>query len=63
MADRGQPCSLLSTQLRDLRRISVTGFERYAIYYNVSADAKTLRVVAVLHSARDIDRMLEAPRK
>ena len=62
MPDRGQPCVLLSPGLHDLRSIVIAGFERYSIYYRLKAETSSLTVVAVLHSSREVERILDAPR-
>jgi plasmid stabilization system protein ParE len=62
MPHRGSPCLLLESQLRDLRHIPVQGFERYSVFYRVATDEQSLAVVAVLHTARDVARILGSSR-
>ncbi len=62
MPQRGCPCLLVDSQLKDMRHIPVPGFDRYSVFYRVAADAQSLTVVAVLHTARDVARILGTPR-
>jgi plasmid stabilization system protein ParE len=62
MPHRGSPCLLLDSQLRDARHIPVPGFDRYSVFYRVESDAQSLTVIAVLHTARDVARILGTPR-
>jgi plasmid stabilization system protein ParE len=62
MPHRGSPCLLLDSQLRGVRHIPVPGFDRYSVFYRVATDALSLTVVAVLHAARDVARILGTPR-
>jgi plasmid stabilization system protein ParE len=62
MPHRGSPCLLLDSQLRDVRHIPVPGFDRYFVFYRVASDAQSLTVIAVLHTARDVARILGTPR-
>jgi plasmid stabilization system protein ParE len=61
MPHRGSPCLLLDSRLRDMRHISVPGFDRYSVFYRVATDAQSLTVIAVLHTARDVARILGTP--
>jgi plasmid stabilization system protein ParE len=62
MPHRGSPCLLLDFQLRDVRHIPVPGFDRYSVFYRVASDAQSLTVIALLHTARDVARILGTPR-
>ena len=45
-----------SSKLRDLRILPVKGFKKYLVFYRVTPPS--IIVVRVLHSARDIDKIL-----
>ena len=62
MPHRGVPYTFLSSPLNSLRRVPVRGFERLLIFYRADSDAQVLTVVAVLHTSRDIARILNQPR-
>lgn len=51
--DYGRPA------LAGLRMIGVPGFRSYLIFYRVDADA--VRIVRILHGARDIPNVLDPP--
>jgi toxin ParE1/3/4 len=51
----GSPCSFRSVALRDVRRISVTGFPKHLIFYRFDHDE--LFVLRVVHGARDLERL------
>jgi toxin ParE1/3/4 len=57
MPDMGAPKVLRNPALEGLRSWPVQGFEDVRIYYVVQAEI--LKVVRVLHSKRDINRILE----
>ena len=62
MPDRGSPCFFLPAKLSNLRRIPIKGFEHLSVFYRVSWHDRSVTVIAVLHSAQDIVRILETPR-
>ena len=62
MPHRGSPGLLLDFQLQGVRHISVPGFDRYSVFYRAATDAQSLTVIAVLHMARDVLRILGTPR-
>jgi len=51
----GAPYLAISPALNGVRRIPVTGFENYLIFYMVNATG--IDVIRVLHGARDIDNI------
>lgn len=56
MPGMGRPCELGHVALRGVRALQVPGFRRYLVFYRETADG--LNVIRVLHSARDIERVL-----
>jgi plasmid stabilization system protein ParE len=49
---------LRNPQMQNLRFWPVTGFEAISVYYSVDGD--TIRVIRILHSKRDVRRILES---
>jgi plasmid stabilization system protein ParE len=56
--ERGALCHLRSPQLKGMRRIPIAGFPNHAIYYFVPAKTPAIRIVRVVHGARDLDTLL-----
>jgi toxin ParE1/3/4 len=52
----GTPCRFSNPQLRNLRRIPVSGFGKWMVFYQESKDG--VEVIRVLHGARDIASIL-----
>lgn len=52
----GAPCNFNSPELRDIRRMTITGFPKHLIFYRF-ADGEIF-VMRVLHGARDIEHLL-----
>ena len=57
MPDLGVLRSYSARRLRDVRMWPVPGFRRFLIFYR--ATSKTVEIIRVLHSARDIPRVLK----
>jgi toxin ParE1/3/4 len=53
----GVPCSFRNPELHDVRRLTVTGFENWLLFYQETEDR--IDVIRVLHGARDIAAILE----
>jgi toxin ParE1/3/4 len=53
----GSLCLFRHSEAQDLRVWRVKGFEKHLIFYR--SDASGIEIVRVLHSARDIDRILD----
>jgi toxin ParE1/3/4 len=51
------PCSFRNPELRDVRRLTVTGFENWLLFYRDTEDR--IDVIRVLHGARDIAAIFE----
>jgi len=52
----GAHCHFGNPQLRGVRRLPVTGFEKWLVFYQVSDVG--IEVIRVLHGARDIASIL-----
>jgi toxin ParE1/3/4 len=52
----GAPCRFNNPLLRDVRRLPVTGFRKWMVFYQASNDG--IEVIRVLHGARDIASIL-----
>ncbi|HEY1901041.1 MAG TPA: type II toxin-antitoxin system RelE/ParE family toxin [Terracidiphilus sp.] len=55
---RGARCRLHSPALQGLRWIFVPGFPRHMVFYQFLADEAVLRIVQVLHGARNLETIL-----
>lgn len=53
----GVPCSFRNPELHGIRRLTVTGFENWLLFYRDSEDR--IDVIRVLHGARDIAAIFE----
>jgi toxin ParE1/3/4 len=53
----GVPCSFRNPELRDVRRLTVTGFENWLLFYRGTDDR--IDVIRVLHGAQDIAAIFE----
>jgi plasmid stabilization system protein ParE len=58
MPERGSPCNFRLAKLRLLRRLPVPGFESHLVFYQYRREEQVVRVVHVLHGARDIENVL-----
>jgi plasmid stabilization system protein ParE len=58
MPDRGSDCHFQSSRLRGMRRISVPGFPKHLVFYIFVQEARIVRIVHVLHGARDLETFL-----
>jgi len=57
MPQSGGPCFFSSPFLADVRKISVTGFP-HLIFYRFDSKNNMVRVVRIIHGARDIEALL-----
>jgi toxin ParE1/3/4 len=53
----GVPRSFRNPELHDMRRLTVTGFESWLLFYRDTGDR--IDVIRVLHGARDIEAIFE----
>jgi len=58
LPERGAPCRFQSPRLTGLRWLSIPGFSKHMVFYRYSHDEKILRVVHVIHGARDLEYLL-----
>lgn len=56
MPGAGALCNFKSTELHDVRRISLPGFPRHLLFYEFKE--KEILVLRVLHGARDLESLL-----
>jgi plasmid stabilization system protein ParE len=58
MPERGSLCYFQPGKLKMLRRISVPGFPQHLVFYQYMLEERAVRIVHVLHGARDIEAIL-----
>jgi toxin ParE1/3/4 len=58
LPERGAPCRFRSPALADLRWILVPDFPKHMIFYRFSPRDSVIRIVQVLHGARDLETIL-----
>lgn len=58
MPERGSLCRFSSARLKALRRIPVPGLPQHLVFYQYIRDPRLIRVVHVLHGARDIEMLM-----
>ena len=56
--EMGSPCRFRSSALDGLRWIFVKEFPKYLIFYRFSRDERSIRIVHVIHSSRDLETIL-----
>lgn len=54
----GALCGFRDPELRNLRHTGIPGFPRHLIFYEWLRDQSLIRVVDVVHGARDIEALL-----
>jgi plasmid stabilization system protein ParE len=57
MPERGAECHFQKLELRGLRRVAVQGFSKHLVFYLYKKDVQLVRIVDVLHSARDLSSL------
>lgn len=60
LPEQGAPCNFGHPKLQNLRRILVPGFSRHLVFYEYLREKRTVRIVHVIHGARDIESLLSA---
>ncbi|MGH9586942.1 MAG: type II toxin-antitoxin system RelE/ParE family toxin [Acidobacteriaceae bacterium] len=58
--EQGILCDFRPAKLKGLRRTSASGFPQHLVFYRYSHDPQTIRIVHVLHGARDIEAVLNS---
>jgi len=56
--ERGAACRFRSLALAGLRWIFVPGFPKHMVFYQYLPGEKAVRIVQVLHGARDLETLL-----
>lgn len=57
--ERGASCRFRSPALAGLRWIFVPGFRKHLVFYRFFADEAVIRIVQVLHGARNLETILD----
>ena len=57
--ERGAPCRFRSAGLNDLRWILIPGFQKHMVFYRFLDSEKVIRIVQVMHGARDLEALLD----
>ena len=52
----GAKCAFSSDELQGIRRMPITGFPRHLIFYR--AEEEEIRILRVIHGARDLESLL-----
>lgn len=52
----GAPCRFRPSELRGLRRATISGFPRHLLFYRF--DEAEIHILRVVHGARDLERLL-----
>jgi toxin ParE1/3/4 len=53
----GAPCSFSNPRIQGLRRLPISGFENWLVFYQLTEGG--VEIVRVLHGARDIARIID----
>jgi plasmid stabilization system protein ParE len=59
LPERGPPCRFRSRALAGLRWIFVPGFPKHMVFYRFSPEGASIRIVQVLHGARNLETILD----
>jgi toxin ParE1/3/4 len=57
--ERGTPCRFRSPVLAEMRWIFVPGFPKHMVFYRFLSKEAAVRIVQVLHGARDLESILD----
>jgi toxin ParE1/3/4 len=57
--ERGTPCRFRNPTLAGLRWIFVPGFPKHMIFYRFTSEEPAVRIVQVLHGARNLETILD----
>jgi hypothetical protein len=58
MPHRGELCRFTSHSTNDVRRVEVTGFERFSLFYRVDTSTNLTLILLIVHEARNIETLL-----
>jgi plasmid stabilization system protein ParE len=59
MPERGAHCNFQSPELREMRWIPIPGFPRHLVFYLFLAEDRVVRIVHILHGARDLEAFFD----
>lgn len=59
MPERGSRCNFQSPELQGMRWIPVSGFPKHIVFYLIVAEERVVRIVHILHGARDLEAFLD----
>ena len=54
MPGRGARCNFQSPELREMRWLPIAGFPKHIVFYIFAAEKHVVRIVHVIHGARDL---------
>ncbi len=57
MPERGVECHFKKPELRGLRRLAVQGFPKHLVFYLYKKDEQLVRIVDVVHGARNLNSL------
>jgi len=59
MPERGSRCNFQLPELREMRWIPISGFPKHIVFYLFLAEERVVRVVHVMHGARDLEAFFD----
>ncbi len=59
MPERGSRCNFQSPELQGMRWIPVPGFPKHIVFYLFVTEERVVRIVHVLHGARDLEAFFD----
>jgi len=59
MPERGARCNFQSPELREMRWLPIAGFPQHIVFYIFAAEKRVVRVVHVIHGARDLETFFD----
>lgn len=57
MPERGTECGFKTPGLRGMRRLAIQGFAKHFVFYIFVVHERQVRIVDVVHGARDLDAL------
>jgi plasmid stabilization system protein ParE len=54
----GAKCGFRAAELQDVRRMSIAGFPRHLIFYRTAEEEDEIKILRVIHGARDLESLL-----
>jgi plasmid stabilization system protein ParE len=59
MPERGARCNFQPPELREMRWLPVAGFPKHIVFYIFAAKKQFVRIVHVIHGARDLEAFFD----